>query len=268
MTRPVAGALYDSIGQGYQTTRRADPGIAQSLSQHLEDQPIGRYLDVGCGTGNYTGALAARGGTWTGVDVSEKMLQKARRAYPDVSWQLAAAEHLPFPDNAFDGAIATLCIHHFAELAGPFREVRRVLRAGRFVIFTAFAEQMRHYWLGHYFPEMLERASRAMPSERAVMDALERAGFANMKTCPFFVTEHLEDLFLYSGKQRPRLYLDPTVRANISSFSTQCAAIELASGLEDLAADLERGTFGDIASRYGSDTGDYAFVVADVVSSA
>jgi SAM-dependent methyltransferase len=229
-------------------TRRADPGITDALWLHLGGRPTDRYLDVGCGTGNYTGALAARGGVWTGIDVSETALQKARRAHPGVVWRSASADDIPFQDDAFDGAIAILCIHHFPDLERPFREIRRVLQAGRFVIFIAFAEQMRHCWLAHYFPDMLEKAARAMPSEQSLTDALARAGFATLRTYPFSVTKHLEDLFLYSGKQRPRLYLDPNVRANISSFSTQCTASELARGLEDLAADLERGTFSEIAA--------------------
>ena len=263
MTQPRRPALYDTIGRDYGATRRADPGIAATLQRLLDLQATGRYLDIGCGAGHYIGALAAHGGAWTGIDVSERMLKEARRALPDVAWQLADAERLPFDDGTFDGAIATLVIHHFKALPGPVKEVRRVLRRGRFVIFTAFPEQMRHYWLCHYFPGMLERSARAMPSEAALRETLYGAGFPRVDVIPFEVTAELQDFFLYSGKQRPELYLDPVVRANISSFATQCEESEHSSGLVALASDVRTGAIYNIIQRYDAVGGDYAFVVAD-----
>ena len=59
--------LYDRIGGGYDVTRRADPIIAGRLAHHLALGSSGNYLDIACGTGNYTSTLAAVGGTWTGV---------------------------------------------------------------------------------------------------------------------------------------------------------------------------------------------------------
>lgn len=263
MTRPGEGALYDSIGPGYQTTRRADPQLTAALWEHLAGQPTCRYLDVGCGTGNYTTALSRRGGVWTGIDASDSMLQAARRAHPDLAWHHASAEDLPFPDGSFDGVMATLVIHHLQALPRPFQEVRRVLRGGRFVLFTAFPEQMQHYWLQHYFPGMIERSARMMPSEAALRAALTEAGFVSVRVEPFHVSRDLQDLFLYAGKDRPELYLDPAVRANISSFRTLCDESERANGLGALASDLRTGAFEAVARRYASTLGDYAFVIAD-----
>ena len=65
--------LYDQIADGYDTTRRADPTIVRRLAAYLALAPGRRYLDVGCGTGNYTAALAALGGVWHGVDSSRQI---------------------------------------------------------------------------------------------------------------------------------------------------------------------------------------------------
>lgn len=263
MTPPGQPALYDTIGRGYGATRRADPGIAATLRTLINLHATGRYLDVGCGAGHYTGALAAHGGRWTGIDVSERMLGAARRGHPDIDWRLADAGRLPFADGTFDGAIATLVIHHLKALPACMREARRVLQRGRFVIFTAFPEQMRHYWLRHYFPGMMARSAQSMPSEAALREALHGAGFPRVDVVPYQVTAELQDLFLYSGKQRPELYLDSAVRGNISSFSTQCEASELTSGLAALAADVSIGAVENIMRHYEAPGGDYAFVVAD-----
>ena len=80
MTPPGQPALYDTIGRDYGATRRADPGISATLRTLINLHATGRYLDVGCGAGHYTGALAMHGGSWTGIDVSERMLEAARRA--------------------------------------------------------------------------------------------------------------------------------------------------------------------------------------------
>lgn len=263
MTPPGQPALYDTIGRDYGTTRRADPGIAATVRRLLDLHATGRYLDLGCGAGHYTGALAMYGGSWTGIDVSERMLAAARRAHLDIDWRLADAERLPFADCTFDGAMATLVIHHLKALRSCMREAWRVLQRGRFVIFTAFPEQMQHYWLHHYFPRMIERSAKAMPSETALREALHGAGFPRVDVIPYQVTAELQDLFLYSGKQRPELYLDAAVRANISSFSTLCEESELAAGLQALAADIGAGAIDRIIHSYNAPGGDYAFVVAD-----
>ena len=53
-------ALYDKIGIGYDTTRRADPFILSRLLHYLAPVKGRLYLDVGCGTGNYTAAIELR----------------------------------------------------------------------------------------------------------------------------------------------------------------------------------------------------------------
>ncbi len=255
-------ALYDSIGSTYARSRRADPAIAQALARELRLTPSGNYLDLGCGTGNYTVALSGQGGEWSALDVSEVMLGQAREKSRTVSWVQSSADAIPFPNAAFDGAICTLAIHHFPALESPFSEVRRTLRSGAFVIFTGLAEQMRHYWLCHYFPGMMARAIEKMPAESQVRTALSHVGFTSVTVTPFFVTNMLEDLFLYSGKHRPELYLDPAIRANISSFANLAHTAELQDGLERLSADVQSGAFPAVKARYATEAGDYAFITA------
>jgi ubiquinone/menaquinone biosynthesis C-methylase UbiE len=255
-------ALYDLIGSTYARSRRADPAIAQTLAREVSLTPSGAYLDLACGTGNYTVALSGLAGAWSAIDVSEVMLAQARQKSSSIAWTQASADALPFPDAAFDGAICTLAIHHFPDLKSPFAEVRRTLHSGSFVIFTGLAEQMRHYWLCHYFPEMMARSIEKMPSESQIRVALSRSGFKSVTVTPFFVTNDLQDLFLYSGKHRPDLYLDPAVRANISSFANLAPTAELQDGLARLTADLQSGAFASVKAHYATEVGDYAYIAA------
>ncbi|MEL6846516.1 MAG: class I SAM-dependent methyltransferase, partial [Bacteroidota bacterium] len=70
---------YDRIGQGYNDTRQADPYLLSRM-QTLLHCPVGeQVLDIGCGTGNYTIALAESGLSMIGVEPSEQMLATASR---------------------------------------------------------------------------------------------------------------------------------------------------------------------------------------------
>jgi len=89
-----------------------------------------RVLDVGCGPGALTAELAGRLGpdAVTAVDPSEPFVAAARQRHPGVSVQRAAAEHLPFGDEAFDAALAQLVVHFMAEPVRGLREMARVTR--------------------------------------------------------------------------------------------------------------------------------------------
>jgi len=264
-------ARYDRIGESYDRTRRADPYLTGRLLAHLRPMPSEQHLDVACGTGNYTVALAATGVEMIGADVSAKMIAAARaksaavaRDRPSPCWVVADVTALPFVTNTFAGATCTLAIHHFANLGAAFAEVGRVVRAGgRFVMLTATPDQMNRYWLFRYFPEMMARAAAQMPDLGATAAALSAAGFVRVTTERYTVRPDLQDRFLYSGKHRPTLYLDAVARASISSFADLAREGEVAEGCERLARDIETGHIDRVIAEAEHEGGDYLFVVAE-----
>jgi ubiquinone/menaquinone biosynthesis C-methylase UbiE len=257
-------ALYNSIGIEYNQTRTADPFLVEKLSSLMTPKKNSAvYLDVGCGTGNYTVALASKGYSFYGVEPSEVMLEKAKQKSRSVVWIQGIAENLPFDSSSFGGALSTLTTHHWKDLERGFAEVFRVLKKkSDLVIFTAFPEQMEGYWLNHYFPKMLKESMFAMPSRQKVEAALHSAGF--IITCfeKYFIQPELQDFFLYSGKFRPSLYFNAEVRKNISSFSALTNKEEVDCGLRKLSTDIENGDFVNVAQKYENDMGDYCFIVA------
>lgn len=259
----MADHLYDHIGAGYDTTRKADPEIVHRLCCHLYAPRGTKVLDVACGTGNYTEQLQRSGFEVTGVDTSVEMLSAARSKSVAVNWVQADAARLPFPDSTCGGATCVLGIHHFDSLATVFGEVSRVLEHGRFVIFTSTPAQMRTYWLNAYFPEAIEAAIRQMPSLEDVVDALTSACFQHIGVESFLVEPALQDMFLYSGKHAPQVYLNETVRRGISTFARLASLREVESGCRKLQGDIASGHIDQVIRAHPSIHGDYIFFVAE-----
>lgn len=254
-------ALYDRIGKSHDTTRKADPRITERLLSLLSPAANGKYLDVACGTGNYTVSLHKLGIAIRGIDQSERMISDAKSKAPNIDWDVGNAEALPFPDGSFDGVICTLATHHLQNIQMAFAEAFRVIRPGRFVVFTAYPNQMSGYWLHEYFPIAMERATRQMLSKSALFAYLEIAGFHEMFEETFEVPHDLEDLFLHSGKHRPEIYLLPQARAGISTFAKLASGEEIFEGCRRLEKDIHLGRIDRVISDYSNPAGDYVFAV-------
>ena len=155
-------ALYDRIGRDYDATRKAHPQIAQRVISLLSGSNSGKYLDLACGTGNYTIALRNLGLMIGGIDQSELMISTAKGKVPGMEWHVGEAEALPFAAGSFQGVTCILAIHHFRNVQKAFFEVHRVIDKGRFVVFTAYPEQMMGYWLNEYFPRPMQRGMQQM----------------------------------------------------------------------------------------------------------
>lgn len=257
--------IYNVIGETYDTTRKADPTIVQKITQLLCAKSSNRYLDIGCGSGNYTGALSQAGLSIDGVDISCEMLKKAKIKYPAIDWYEGDAKRLPFQSNCYDGATCVLATHHIKDITLAFKETFRVLSRGKFVIFTATPEQCHQYWLREYFPKMIADACIIMASFQQLQDALTQAGFKNIHSEPYFVTKDSQDLFLQAGKYRPEMYLDSAVRAGISSFHVSSYGNEIEMGVVKLKNDIETGRIQEIIQQYENSLGDHLFVIAEKI---
>ena len=92
--------------------------------------PGDRVLDACCGTGDLALAARAAGGSVTGLDFSEAMLERARRKSSEVEWVAGDLLRLPFEDGSFDAATVGFGVRNVDDLDLALRELRRVLKAG------------------------------------------------------------------------------------------------------------------------------------------
>jgi demethylmenaquinone methyltransferase/2-methoxy-6-polyprenyl-1,4-benzoquinol methylase len=93
-------------------------------------RPGDRVLDACCGTGDFALADARAGGRVTGLDFSERMLERARAKSSAVEWVQGDALALPFEDGSFDAATVGFGVRNLESLESGLAELRRVLRPG------------------------------------------------------------------------------------------------------------------------------------------
>ena len=89
-------------------------------------------LDVGCGPGALTAELVRRLGSTavSAVDPSEPFVAAVQERHPEVTVRRASAEELPFPNEAFDAALAQLVVHFMENPVAGLGEMARVTRQG------------------------------------------------------------------------------------------------------------------------------------------
>ena len=108
------------------------------LLEHLQPYPGCRILDVGCGTGRYLRRLAPLHYRIVGVDLSRKMLARAREqigARTDICLVQASAGCLPFEPASFDRIMSGLVVDHLASAKLWFENLSTLLtRKGRAIV--------------------------------------------------------------------------------------------------------------------------------------
>ena len=112
-----------------------DPATVHVVAHELADA---RVLEVGCGTGVLTRALArvANAGSVVGVDLAPALIERARELSPDIRFDVADARSLPFADGSFDLAVFDSTLSHVPGPERALAEAFRVLRAdGRHAAF-------------------------------------------------------------------------------------------------------------------------------------
>ncbi len=219
-------AAYDTIGQTYSQTRRPDPRIRDAIWDALGDAKS--VVNVGAGTGSYEPPQ-----TLLAVEPSVVMI--AQRPPELAPAAVTTAERIPLPGKSVDAALAALTIHHWADLESSLAEIRRVAR--RLVIFTWDLDVSRTFWLIDYIPAILDLDERiAVPVARLA----ELLHTSDIRTVP--VPHDCTDGFMGAFWRRPEAYLDPAVRAGISTFPRIDQHV-VGAGLEVLVDDLQSGAW-------------------------
>ena len=195
-------AMFDRIAPIYDAMNRAFTmgldGRWRRLAAASAVQPGDRVLDAACGTGDLALAARAAGGEVTGLDFSERMLERARRKSDAIEWVLGDVLALPFEDATFDAATIGFGIRNVDDLDAGLRELARVVRPdGRLAVLEITRPKgvLRPFfklWFDVLIPlagkvlpggvaySYLPASVRRFPGPDDLADALRRAGFADV----------------------------------------------------------------------------------------
>jgi SAM-dependent methyltransferase len=186
MIQPPASSVdFGRLAERYDAVRPVDENWWEvyELVERAADLRGRRVLDIGCGTGRLSVALAARAHAkvW-GVDASPAMLAVAKEKAQGVAFKHARAESLPFKDGWFERAVLWLVIHLVDRRAG-LAEARRVVGDdGRVAVVSFDESHFATHWLNEYLPS-LERVDRArFPAREQLVAELHEAGFDGVNT--------------------------------------------------------------------------------------
>ena len=127
-------AMFDRISPVYDLMNRLmTAGLDRRwrrLTVSAVVRPGDEVLDACCGTGDLAIAAERAGGRVTGLDFSERMLERARRKSPSVEWVRGDVLALPFADESFDAVTIGFGIRNVENLEAGLGELARVLRPG------------------------------------------------------------------------------------------------------------------------------------------
>ena len=201
---PAGDFDYERDGHHYAGVRRPEPRFAAAVRRALGDART--LVNVGAGAGSYEPADM----DVTPVEPSEVMRrQRPAHLAPAVD---ATAEDLPFGDDAFEAALASVTVHQWRDLDRGLAEVRRVTR-GPVVVLTFDPDALAHFWLAGYAPEMMTHESGRMPTMDRLADGL--GGTVSVEVLP--IPSGCEDGFAEAFFGRPEAFLDARVRRSQSA---------------------------------------------------
>jgi ubiquinone/menaquinone biosynthesis C-methylase UbiE len=127
------GAMFHGPAEIYDRfVGRYSPRLATAMREAANVRPGQRALDVGCGSGALTAALADVIGAENvaALDPSEPFVEAARARVPGARIVVGSAESLPFADGEFDATLSQLVVNFLADPENGLREMSRVTRAG------------------------------------------------------------------------------------------------------------------------------------------
>jgi SAM-dependent methyltransferase len=138
----------------------------------------GPVADLGCGPGRLTAHLAKHGLSAFGIDLSPKMIELARQAFPDLRFTVGSITALDLPDNSLGGILAWYSTYHTPPKYVPvvFGELHRTLAPGGHLLLGVYVGEDEHLRPARaYGGHPVSYQSYLLPLDR-IVDLLEEAG--------------------------------------------------------------------------------------------
>lgn len=207
------GKMFDDIAPKYDFLNHflsfnIDKCWRKKMISFLKDENPQTVLDVATGTADLS-IMAARktpGSHFTGVDISEKMLELGRKKIfrnkleKSIELRSGEAENLPFADNSFDNAMVAFGVRNFQDLNSGLKEMLRVIKPGKKIFILEFSQPrgffklVYHLYFKLYLPvagwiisgnktayKYLHESVLEFPEGASFLNIMAQAGFCNLQ---------------------------------------------------------------------------------------
>jgi ubiquinone/menaquinone biosynthesis C-methylase UbiE len=191
--------------------------FAEDMAGRLKDLRNGRILETAAGTGVVTRAMAKALPPEVEIlatDLNQAMLDLAatRLQEPNVRWQQADAQALPFEDAAFDAVVCQFGVMFFPDKQAGYREALRLLKPGGRFVFSVWdrleanpVSQAVSEAVAELFPDdpprFLERVPFGYADADRILGEVERAGFERVEI------DEVEKVSLAASPREPTIGL-------------------------------------------------------------
>lgn len=140
----VADAFGSTAAAYLTSPTHATGADLRMLAESVAATPDATVLDMGCGAGHASFAVAPHAKEVVAYDIAPAMLATVdgaarERGLANIRTQQGAAEMLPFADHSFDWVISRMSAHHWHDVPLALAQVRRVLKPGGKVLFVDIA---------------------------------------------------------------------------------------------------------------------------------
>lgn len=183
------------------TTRKADDSWVDVITDLVPLDNISKALDIGCGGGIYSKALAEMGvASVTGVDFSEEILKGAKencKEYPNISFKQGNALNTGLKSNDYNLILERALIHHINDLQNCFEEAYRLLEnKGIYIVQDRTPEDCllkgnEHHIRGYFFerfPQLIEKETKRRYDSKFVLKILSDVGFKEIQEVKLWET--------------------------------------------------------------------------------
>ncbi len=177
-----------------------DAEVLENIRAATAPTKIMVILDLGCGPGIVSAALAPHAREVVAFDITPEMLEKARQRCKEaglrnVRFELGAAERLPFADGSFNAVVTRLTLHHFSDPRQVLEEMVRVTRpGGRIVVADVVSSENADEAALHNALEILRDPSHVrMLSTSELLRVIQAAGLRVTSTSTWEMQRDFEE---------------------------------------------------------------------------
>jgi ubiquinone/menaquinone biosynthesis C-methylase UbiE len=249
---------YDAVASGYDCRYAVHSyaGIERHLAALVDG--AGAVLEIGCGTGHWLALLGGDAGRSAGspapvvrsgpnaapqriagIDLSARMIARAKATAPAAALVRAAAEQLPWKTAAFDRVFCVNAAHHFQDRGRAIAESRRVLRPGGALLIAGREppSDEERWWVYDYFEETRAIDRARYPSARTLRREMASAGLTR---CESFEIERLT-ANVAAAEALENGVVDRRFTSQLTALSDEAFARGVARIRHDLAAARDAG---------------------------